>query len=62
MRQTLLDRQGWVPALRNKVGQILAMDQTAFASVLESSGLQEQRRRAWLALDQSLSGIVGGYY
>lgn len=62
VRQTLLDRQGWVPALRNKVGQILAMDQTAFASVLESSGLQEQRRRAWLALDQSLSGIVGGYY
>jgi hypothetical protein len=62
VRQTLLSQQGWIPALRAKVGQILDMEPAAFASVLEPSSLQEQRRRAWLALDQTLSGIVNGYY
>lgn len=62
VRQALLDSRGWIPTLRVKVGQILGMDRDAFATALEPNGLLEQRRRAWLALEQTLSGIVNGYY
>lgn len=62
VRQALLDDQGWLPALRAKVGQILAMDQEAFGAVLETDSLAQERRRAWLALEQTANGIVDRYF
>lgn len=62
VRQVLLDSQGWLPALRAKVGQVLAMDQEAFGAVLETDTLAQERRRAWLVLEQTASGILDRYF
>ena len=60
-REVLLDQGGWTQNLATKLGQILAMEEDAFALPLSGGSLMEDRRRAWTLVDNLSAGIVSGY-
>ncbi len=62
VRQALWGSQGWLSALRVKLGQIQGMDASDFAAELETDTYLNQSRRAWEALGMLTQNIISGYY
>lgn len=62
VREVFFAADGWAPAMRGKLGQILAMDEEAFAAELEVNQPLSPRERAWALVDSLSNGIVQGYY
>ena len=61
VRQTLLDADGWTEALKEKLDQILDLDEDAFAASLASETPLQERQRAWALLGYLSQGIIDGY-
>ena len=56
------DEQGWVPALREKLGQIQSMEEDAFARELDGEDPLNRLKRAFALLDLVEQNIINGYY
>jgi hypothetical protein len=62
VRETMLSRDGWVPALQKKLEQIQKTGLESFAAELDVEKALSSRRQAWAMLQSITRNIVNGYY
>ena len=62
VRGVLFGEEGWVPALKEKLSQIRALDIQDFALDLENRSPATARQQAWSLVANLSANIVDGYY